>query len=158
MSMSPSAVARVQDALRAAAIDAPVTELAESTRTAADAAAAVGCKTGQIAKSLVFRSASGASILVIASGANQVDEQRVAALLGEEVNRASAEFVRESSGFAIGGVAPFAHSSAPALIDADLMQYQEIWAAGGSPHAVVRLTPNELIRISGGRVVEVCRA
>lgn len=135
-------------------------ELAASTRTAADAAAAVGCTVSEIAKSLVFRTASGAAVLVIASGTNRVDEARVAELVGEPIERAPAEFVRETSGYAIGGVPPVAHAHPPKaiLIDSDLMTFHQIWAAAGTPNAVVRLTPAELVRVSGGRVAQTKRA
>lgn len=118
---------------------------------------AIGCTVSQIAKSLVFRSASGDSVLVIASGANRVNEERITHFVGEPVERAAAEFVRETSGYAIGGVPPFGHRQQPkvVLVDADLMQHSEIWAAAGTPHAVVRLTPDQLVRLSSGRVVHV---
>jgi prolyl-tRNA editing enzyme YbaK/EbsC (Cys-tRNA(Pro) deacylase) len=150
-------VERVERALREGGVESGVVELSASTRTAADAAAAIGCTVSEIAKSLVFRTVSGAPILVIASGTNRVDEHRVAAVVGEPIERAPAEFVRERSGYAIGGVPPLAHAHPPKhiLIDADLMQYDAIWAAAGSPNAVVRLTPAELLRVSGGEVAEV---
>ncbi len=106
-----------------------VLEFDASTRTADDAAAAIGCTVAEIAKSLVFRSASGRSVLVIASGANRVDEEKVAALIGERIGRADAEFVRQETGFAIGGVPPVAHATPPiVLIDEALMRFSEIWA------------------------------
>jgi len=108
----------------------------------------------------VFRTASGASILVIASGINRVDERCVADLIGEPIERAPAEFVREMSGYAIGGVPPIAHAYPPdaVLIDADLMTFDAIWAAAGTPNAVVRLTPAELLQVSRGRVADVKRS
>ena len=155
--MSESAVGRVRRALSEAGVEAKVMELSASTRTAAEAAAAVGCTVSEIAKSLVFRAASGAAVLVIASGTNRVDEQRVAKRIGERIERAPADFVREQSGYVIGGVPPLAHAQPPrhVLIDADLLQYDAIWAAAGTPNAVVRLTPDELVRVSGGEVAEV---
>jgi prolyl-tRNA editing enzyme YbaK/EbsC (Cys-tRNA(Pro) deacylase) len=143
-------------ALRVQAILGPefkVLEFDASTRTAADAAAAVGCGVAQIAKSLIFRAThSHRPVLVIASGGNRVDPAKVAALIGESVSRADADFVREATGFAIGGVPPVGHERQPlVLIDADLAQYSEIWAAAGTPNAVFRLKPAELVKLTGGR-------
>jgi prolyl-tRNA editing enzyme YbaK/EbsC (Cys-tRNA(Pro) deacylase) len=134
-----------------------VLEFDNSTRTAADAAAAIGCSVAQIAKSLIFRTQrSNRPVLVIASGANRVDEKQIAMLVEEPVVRASADFVRESTGFAIGGVPPIAHKSKPiVLIDAALSAFAEIWAAAGSPHAVFKLTPADLVALTGGRVAAV---
>lgn len=152
-----SSVERVRGALQRAGIATAILELSASTRTAAEAAAAIGCDVAQIAKSLVFRSASGSPLLVIASGRNRVNEQLVAAIAGEPIERAPADFVREITGFAIGGVPPLrteAHLPA-ALVDRDLMQFAEIWAAAGAPNAVMRLTPAELLRLCEGRVADV---
>lgn len=134
-----------------------VLEFDAGTRTAADAAAAVGCAVAEIAKSLVFRGkASGRSVLVVTSGVNRVDEKKLAALIGEKIARADAEFVREKTGFAIGGVPPVGHASAPiALIDEDLMRFEAIWAAAGTPNAVFRLRPEELTALTGGRIADV---
>lgn len=134
-----------------------VLEFDESTRTAADAAAAVACTVAQIAKSMIFRTtASNRSVLVITSGSNRVDPVKVAALIGEPISRADADFVREATGFAIGGVPPVGHIAEPlTLIDADLVPFSEIWAAGGTPNAVFRLTPADLIRLTRGRVETV---
>ncbi len=131
--------------------------LERAARTSAEAAAAVGCRVDQIAKSLVFRRAtSGGPLLVIASGANRVDEVRVAGLVGEALGKADADFVRTHTGFVIGGVAPLAHP-APlvTLIDEHLLTWERIWAAAGHPHTVFPLTPSELVRITGGRVVAI---
>jgi len=154
--LKPSAQ-RVQDALYATGFANQVVELADSTRTSAEAAAAVGCAVEQIAKSLVFAGKqSGQAILVIASGGNRVDEKKVGALLGEKITRADAEFVRVQSGFVIGGVPPIAHTHPlRTLIDADLLTFAEIWAAAGHPNAVFRLTPAELVRMTGGAVVDI---
>ena len=135
-----------------------VLEFDDTTRTAADAAAAIGCTVAEIAKSLMFRAASGAPVLVVASGVNRVDEKKVAALIGEPIGRAHADFVREKTGFAIGGVPPVGHSEPPAtLIDADLAAFTTIWAAAGTPNAVFRLTPDDLLALTGGRVCDVRR-
>jgi prolyl-tRNA editing enzyme YbaK/EbsC (Cys-tRNA(Pro) deacylase) len=136
-----------------------VLEFDATTRTAADAAAAVGCTVAQIAKSLVFRGAgSNRPVLVVASGAHRVDEAKVAEAVGERIARADADFVREATGFAIGGVPPVGHKSAPiALIDEALMAFAEIWAAAGTPNAVFRLTPSDLVALTGGRVAAIAR-
>ncbi len=134
-----------------------VLEFDAGTRTAADAAAAVGCTVAEIAKSLLFRARdSGRPVLVVASGVNRVDEKKVAAVIGEKIARADADFVRENTGFAIGGVPPVGHAVAPVtLIDEDLLKLETIWAAAGTPNAVFKLTPGELIELTGGRVAEV---
>jgi prolyl-tRNA editing enzyme YbaK/EbsC (Cys-tRNA(Pro) deacylase) len=135
-----------------------VLEFDASTRTAEDAAAAIGCSVAQIAKSLVFRAQGGGPVLVVASGAHRVDEKRIAALVGEPISRADADFVRETTGYSIGGVPPVGHSTPPvALIDEALMAFGEIWAAAGTPNAVFRLTPTDLIELTGGRVAAVGR-
>ena len=149
---------RVQDALRAFGGEHAIVELTEAARTAADAARLVGCRVEQIANSLVFRApARDAAILVMASGGRRVDPARIAEALGEAVDKADAEFVRARTGFVIGGVAPVGHAAAPAviLVDEDLLTWPEIWAAAGHPHTVFRLTPDELVRMTGGRVAKV---
>ena len=131
-------------------------ELPQSTRTAADAAKAIGCEVAQIAKSLVFRSISGEPILVIASGTNRVNEATIAEAIGEAIGKADAEFVRARTGFAIGGVPPVGHASAlRTFIDADLLRFDRIWAAAGTPNAVFELSPGELPRLTGGAVIRV---
>lgn len=135
-----------------------VVEFDSSTRTSADAASAIGCTVAQIAKSLVFRAAGGGPVLVVASGSNRVDEKKASALLGEAITRADADFVREKTGYAIGGVAPVGHAVPPAiLLDADLRRYETIWAAAGTPNAVFRLTPADLERLTGGRFVDIAK-
>jgi len=135
-----------------------VLEFDASTRTAEDAAGAIGCTVTQIAKSLLFRAQNGRPVLVIASGAHRVDEKRIAALAGEPIARADADFVREATGFSIGGVPPVGHRTAPVvLIDETLMAFSEIWAAAGTPNAVFRLTPADLVELTGGRVAAVGR-
>ncbi len=148
---------RVQEALAARGFAFEVSEFPAGTRTSAEAAAAIGCTVGQIAKSLVFRAhESGRPVLVIASGANRVDEKAVGALLGEKIGRAEPDFVRAATGFAIGGVPPVGHREAPVtLIDRDLLGFQEIWAAAGTPNAVFRLKPGDLVAMTGGRIADV---
>ena len=153
----PPAALRVQEALAARGVDTTIVYLERAARTSAEAAAAVGCRVDQIAKSLVFRLATrGTPLLVIASGANRVDETRVAGLVGEPLGKADADFVRAHTGFAIGGVAPLAHPAPlTTLIDEHLLKWERIWAAAGHPHTVFPLTPAELVRLTGGRVVAV---
>lgn len=157
-SLSPSAQ-RVQDALSARGVELQVVEMPDSTRTSAEAATAVGCSVGQIAKSLVFKGkVSDRPLLVIASGSNRVDEKKLAARFGEKIEKPDADFVRARTGFVIGGVPPVGHSEPlTTLIDADLFQYNEIWGAAGTPNAVFRLTPQQLVEITGGDVVDVRR-
>jgi prolyl-tRNA editing enzyme YbaK/EbsC (Cys-tRNA(Pro) deacylase) len=145
-----SSIERVQEALRALGLGHQVVDLGLSARTAADAAKAVGCQVDQIAKSLVFRlRESGRPLLVVTSGAHRVDETKVATLVGESL-------VRAETGFAIGGVAPIGLARPVlTLIDEHLMAFEAIWAAAGHPNSVFRLTPAELVTMTGGRVVTV---
>jgi prolyl-tRNA editing enzyme YbaK/EbsC (Cys-tRNA(Pro) deacylase) len=149
-------IGRVQHALDAFGGDHRIVEFTEPARTAADAARLLGCRVEQIANSLIFR-AGDAAVLVMASGGRRVDPARVAEALGEPIGKADADFVRARTGFAIGGVAPVGHTSPPAavLIDAELFAWPEIWAAAGHSHTVFRLTPDDLVRMTGGRVVVV---
>jgi len=134
-----------------------VVELPHTTRSAAEAAQAIGCRVEQIAKSLVFRGQrTHRPILVIASGPNRVNEGKIGELVSEPIGKADADFVRQRTGFVIGGVPPLAHlEPLETFIDQDLLQYEEIWAAAGNPNAVFRLTPVDLIKMTGGRVVSV---
>ena len=148
---------RVQRALAAVGIAAEVVELPQSTRTASDAAAAIGCRVEQIAKSVFFRRAdSGQPVLVIASGPNRVDERLVSSHLNAEITKADADFVRAATGFAIGGIPPLGHDvPVQTLIDEDLLRLDTIWAAAGTPHAVFSINPNQLVQATGGQVVSV---
>lgn len=139
--------------------DFQVVEFEESTRTAAEAAAAVGCDVAQIAKSLIFRAKeSGRSVLVVACGSNRVDEKAVARLLGEKIERADADFVRRATGFAIGGVPPIGHAEQPVIfLDADLQSFDTIWAAAGTPNAVFRLTPARLAALTGAAYRDIAK-
>jgi prolyl-tRNA editing enzyme YbaK/EbsC (Cys-tRNA(Pro) deacylase) len=133
-----------------------VLEFEASTRTSKDAAAALGCSVAEIAKSLIFKAADGRPVLVIASGVNRVDEAKLRELLGQDIDRADAGFVRLATGFAIGGVPPLGHATDPiVLIDSDLQQLSHFWAAAGTPNAVFRLTPDDLLRLTRGRVAEL---
>lgn len=155
MPLKPAAQ-RVEDLLAAQGMAGRVVEFPDSTRSSAEAATAIGCTLAQIAKSLVFKSASGRPVLVVASGINRVDEKKVKAEIGQKIGRADADYVRARTGYAIGGVAPLGHSEPPiVLIDRDLMALDPIWAAAGTPNAVFRLSPDELVRLSGGTVTDV---
>ena len=154
--LKPSAQ-KVQDALAALGFTNRVIELTDSTRTSVEAATSVGCEVAQIAKSLIFQGKeSRRAILVIASGSNRVNEKQMAERLGEKLQKPDAEFVREQTGFVIGGVPPLGHAQ-PLLtfIDEDLLQYTEIWAAAGHPNAVFQLKPAELVQMTGGTVIGV---
>jgi prolyl-tRNA editing enzyme YbaK/EbsC (Cys-tRNA(Pro) deacylase) len=148
---------RVQDALRQRGFANQVIELTQTARSAAEAAAALGCEVGQIAKSLVFRTRrSGTGVLVIASGVNRVDIAKLEALLGEPIDRGHADFVREQTGYSIGGVPPVGHARPlTTTIDEDLLRHSRIWAAAGHPNAVFPLAPDELVLLTGGRVARV---
>ena len=152
-----AAAQRVQDALKALGVTSQVVELPESTRSAAEAAQAIGCRVEQIVKSLVFRGRStNRPILAVVSGGNRVDEEKLAVLVAEPVAKADAEYVRQRTGYAIGGVPPVGHvESLVCVVDEDLLQYEQIWAAAGTPRAVFQLTPADLQRITNGRVVSM---
>jgi prolyl-tRNA editing enzyme YbaK/EbsC (Cys-tRNA(Pro) deacylase) len=154
--LSPS-VQKVQDALKALGLANQVVELQSTTRTSADAAQAVGCRVEQIAKSIVLRAKqTDKPILVIASGPNRVNEKRIEEFISESLGKANADFVRKHTGFAIGGVPPIGHlEKLEIFIDEDLLKYEEIWAAAGSPHAVFKLTPSALVQMTGGRVISI---
>jgi len=148
---------KVQDALARLGFPMQVIELPASTRTAVEAAQAVGCDVGQIVKSLIFKGRdSGRPLLILASGSNRVDLEKAAAAVGEALDKADADFVRQHTGFAIGGVPPVGHTEAlDTYIDIDLLQYPQVWAAAGTPNAVFCLTPSDLERVTGGRVVTI---
>ena len=156
MELSPSAQ-KVQLALNAFGLPLQVVELPASTRSAVEAAQAIGCRVEQIAKSLIFRSSqSGRPVLVIASGPNRVNEKKIGELLGEPIGKADADFVRQRTGFVIGGVPPVGHTEPlETFIDEDLLKLDEIWAAAGTPNAVFCLKPADLVKITSGRVVAV---
>lgn len=135
----------------------------EGTRTADDAAAAIGVDVGQIVKSLAFRAVradgSGFVVMALVSGSNRLDETALAAAAGaDHTERADAAEVRAATGYAIGGVPPFCHATAlPVFVDRDLLAYDEVWAAAGTPHDVFPLAPDELVRASGGTVADLAR-
>lgn len=152
----PDGVQRVAAALQAAGHPHAPVMLDDAARTAQQAADALGVGVGQIAKSIVFRRKSDdAAVLVVTSGDRRVDEKKVAALVGP-LGRADAGFVKERTGFAIGGVSPLAHATPPVtLIDRELFRFEEIWAAAGHPHGVFRLRPQDLVRLTGAPVADV---
>jgi prolyl-tRNA editing enzyme YbaK/EbsC (Cys-tRNA(Pro) deacylase) len=154
--LSPS-VQKVQDALKALGFSNQVLELQTTTRTSADAAQAVGCRVEQIAKSIIFQGKqTHKPVLVIASGPNRVNEKRIEEFISESLGKANADFVRKHTGFVIGGVPPIGHlEKLEIFIDEDLLKYEEIWAAAGSPHAVFKLTPSALVQMTGGRVISI---
>jgi len=151
-----ASTARVQAALQAAGATGAVRELDDSTRTAQEAAAALGVPVGAIVKSLVF-TADGDPLLVLASGDHQVDTTAIAALVGaEHVGRADADMVRTATGFAIGGVAPIGHPHPlRTVVDNHLATFEVVWAAAGTPRSVFPTTYDELVRITGGRPADV---
>jgi prolyl-tRNA editing enzyme YbaK/EbsC (Cys-tRNA(Pro) deacylase) len=156
----PRSARRVRDALLALGLPADIVRLADSTRTAPEAAAAVGCELGAIVKSLVMRgAASGAPALVLVSGANRADEALLAAALGEPIERPDAAFVREVTGYSIGGIPPVGHP-APlrTLLDEDLLRYEVVWAAAGHPHAVFGIAPSVLADAAGASVIRLASA
>lgn len=146
---------RVVRAFADAGVEIAVVHIPDGTPTAAAAAEALGVEVGRIANSLVF-DAGGEPLLVMTSGANRVDTNAVGALLGTAVQRADPEFVRAATGFPIGGVAP-AGFPAPVrvLVDEDLLRYDTVWAAGGTPHTLFETTGSDLVRVTGGRPVRV---
>ncbi len=148
----PPAAARVQRALDDLGVEGEVRVLPGSTRSAEQAAATIGTTVARIAKSLVFRGqTSGEPILVVASGANRVDEAAVAGTVGEPVSLASPAFVRDRTGYAVGGVPPIGHDPPiRTLLDGDLFDHPEIWAAAGTPRAVFATTADTLLEATGG--------
>lgn len=152
------AVARVLAALQAAGVADSLRVMPSATATAAAAAEALGCHVSEIAKSIVFSAANDRVVLVITSGVNRVDEKKVAAISGEKIGKADADFVLAKTGFVIGGVAPIAHLHAPiTLIDEDLMQHQAVFPAAGHPNTMFQIAPRELARITGAKVADIAK-
>jgi len=148
---------RFAEGAKACGIEVAIHVMSESTRTAEDAANACGCIVGRIVKSLVFQGVqSGKPYLLLVSGANRVDEKGVAALIGEELARPDADFVRETTGYSIGGVPPLAHQT-PLItyMDRDLLNFETVWAAAGTPRAVFEVDPARLRDATGAEVIEV---
>jgi prolyl-tRNA editing enzyme YbaK/EbsC (Cys-tRNA(Pro) deacylase) len=155
-SLSPSAQ-RIQDILNELGPDFKVIELSGSTRTAQEAADRIGCQLGQIIKSMIFKGqATNKGILVLTSGLNRVDENKINQYAGEIIGRADPVFVRRMTGFAIGGVPPIGHAQPlETYIDEDLLQYPKVWAAAGTPNAVFELMSSDLFKITHGKIVRV---
>ena len=150
-----NSVDRVREALLAAGLPDTISAFPEGTRTAKDAAAAIGCTVAQIAKSIVFRSGDRA-VVVIASGVNRIDSDKVSAVLNATIDRADANWVRDVTGFAIGGVAPIGHINPPIIVvDEDLLKLEPIYAAAGSPMHIFRTTGPDLVKMTGASVVNV---
>ncbi len=150
------AVARVRNALTAAGLADTIIVMREATNTAQAAAEALRCDVGEIAKSIIFRAATGRSVLVITSGKNRVDEKKVALLINEKLGKADADFVREATGFVIGGVSPLAHlQPGIILLDEDLLSYAKILPAAGHPNTMFSIAPSELVRITGAQVADI---
>ncbi len=150
-------VDRVRQALAARGLTVEITEFDQSTATSQQAADALGVPVATIVKSLVFL-AGEQPILVLASGANRVDTEKLAQVTGGKVRRADADQVKAATGFVIGGVPPVGHNGPiPTYVDRDLMAYDLLWAAAGSPYAVFPVTPQELVRITGGKMVDLAQ-
>ena len=155
MEQQVSAPERVQAALIAAGVEARIEEFPSSTRTAQEAAATVGTTVGQIVKSLVFL-AGDSPVVALVSGVNRLDTQRLAALSGAAIGKADADAVRQATGYSIGGVPPIGFPvPIPTFIDRDLLQYDVVWAAAGTPRHVFPIAPQELVRITGGQVADL---
>ncbi len=154
---SRSNVQRVREVLEERGLEPHVVELEQTARSAAEAAQALGCRVEQIVKSLVFKGGrTGQPVLVLVSGVNRVDEQKVSVLLSEPIEKADAAYVREKTGFTIGGVPPVGHTEEPrTLVDEDLLEEGEVWASAGHTHAVFGLSTVDLLRITNGRAVAV---
>lgn len=152
-----SSAQRIQDVLHEHNLGLKVIEFKETTRTSQEAASAIGCEVGQIAKTLIFKGkVSGKPICIIASGINRVDEKKIVQLIGETIEKPDADYVVKHTTFAIGGVPPIGYEfEMKPLIDQDLMNYSEIWAAAGTPNSVFCLSPKDLVQITQGKVVDV---
>jgi Cys-tRNA(Pro) deacylase len=150
-----AAVLRVEAALAAAGIESEVLHTPESARTAEDAAATIGTSVAQIVKSLVF-TCDGSPVLALVSGTNRLDTKALGALAGGRIERADADLVRSATGYAIGGIPPLGHATPlPTWIDRDLLAFDVIWAAAGTPTAVFPVAPEALVRASGGVVADI---
>ena len=153
----PPSAAKVRNAALHAGLSIDIEVHAQSTRTAEEAAAACGCAVGQIVKSLIFRGAlSQHPLLLLVSGANRVDEKAVARYMGEKLERPDADYVREVTGFAIGGIPPLGHATAlTTYMDEDLLDFAEVWAAAGTPTAVFRVDPAKLREATEATIIAV---
>ena len=145
------------EALEERGLTPRVVELEQTARSAAEAARALGCRVEQIVKSLVFKGGrTGRHVLVLASGVNRVDERKISGLVAEPIEKADAAYVREKTGFSIGGVPPVGHAEQPeTFVDEDLLDEEEVWASAGHTHAVFGLKPLDLLHVTSGRVISV---
>jgi len=148
---------KVQDTLKEFNVQTKVLELPSSSRTAKEAAESVGCKIDQIVKSLILiKKQSNLPVLVLASGSNRVNEKVIEELVGEPIEMAKASFVRQETGYSIGGVPPIGyHSPIKTFIDEDLLEFPFVWAAAGTPHSVFQISPDDLVRITNGEVIKI---
>lgn len=157
MSTLPASARRVADAARTLGLEIAINEMPDSTRTAEEAASACGCSVGQIVKSLIFAGKeSSAPVLLLVSGSNRVNEKAVGRLLGEKLTRPDAAFVREQTGYAIGGIPPLGHANRiRTLIDQDLLAHDTVWAAAGTPNCVFAVSPRALAEATHAEVISV---
>lgn len=147
---------KIKDFLESKSVQSEVKEIPESTRTSKEAAEAIGCSVSEIAKSIIFKSETGKPILVIASGPSRINEKTIGEKVGEKLSKASPEFVKEKTGFPIGGVPPIYHNEKiETFFDKDLLNFKEIWAAAGTPNSVFKIHPEELVRISDATVTAI---
>lgn len=147
----------VQNVLENAGLICKVLELGSSTRTAVEAANSIGCAVGQIAKSLIFKTNQDQSILVIASGVNRIDEKIITKIIGQEIQKANADFVRNITGFAIGGIPPIGHKTKCVFIfiDKNLLAYDDVWAAAGTPNSVFNISTKDLLKITEAKIIDI---
>jgi prolyl-tRNA editing enzyme YbaK/EbsC (Cys-tRNA(Pro) deacylase) len=147
----------VQEALKLKGLNCKVIQLSESTRTAQEAALTIGCDVAQIVKSLIFKTTTHKPVLILASGSNRVNEKIIESHVGEKITKADADFAREITGFAIGGIPPVGHKSPIdwIFIDEDLLKYDSVWAAAGTPNAVFNLTSKDLQEMTNGKVIVI---
>lgn len=150
-------IERIKEILKNFGLNCEIIEFSQTTRTSLDAAKAIGCRVEQIGKSIIFRGInSNKAYLVIASGGNRINEERFSKIVGEAIEKGNPDFVREKTGFIIGGVPPFGHKEPlETFIDEDLFLYDEIWCAGGTPNTVFKLTPQDLLKITQAKVISV---
>ncbi len=153
-------VQSVQEALVHKELDCKVIVLSESTRTANDAATALRCDVAQIVKSLIFKTSSTHKpVLILASGPNRVNEKVIEAYVGEKITKADADYTREMTGFAIGGIPPVGHKQTinHIFIDEDLLKFDSVWAAAGTPNAVFNLKSKDLLTLTSGKVISIMK-
>lgn len=148
----------VQTCLKQNGLTCKVIELSDSTRTAIEAANAIGCQVAQIVKSLLFYAkTTNEPVLILVSGVNRVNEKHIAKLLDDDLVKADANFAREVTGFAIGGIPPVGHKQVikHVFIDEDLLKFVEVWAAAGTPHAVFSINPDDLVKLTNSKIISV---